>query len=98
VGRFDAEVASKGGSKSAKRLQNHTKGGFVFCCPHRVIYGFHAMLRGESPRDPFTVLYTRLDRNNLPRYLFYDNACKLQSYCMRREPAFFAEVRFLVDR
>jgi hypothetical protein len=51
VGRFDAEVASKGGSKSAKRLQNHTKGGFVFCCPHRVIYGFHEMLRGESPRD-----------------------------------------------
>ncbi|GAQ92000.1 hypothetical protein KFL_009010040 [Klebsormidium nitens] len=98
VGRFDAEVASKGGSKSAKRLQNHTKGGFVFCCPHRVIYGFHAMLRGESPRDPFTVLYTRLDRRNLPRYMFYDNACKLQSYCMRREPAFFADVRFLVDR
>jgi hypothetical protein len=98
VGRFDAEVASKGGSESAKRLQNHTKGGFVFCCPHRVIYGFHAMLRGESPRDPFTVLYTRLDRNNLPRYLFYDNACKLQLYCIRREPAFFAEVRFLVDR
>jgi hypothetical protein len=88
VGSFDAEVASKGGSKSAKRLQNHTKGGFVFCCPHRVIYGFHAMLRGESPRDPFTVLYTRLDRRNLPQYLFYDNACKLQSYCMRREPAF----------
>jgi hypothetical protein len=98
VGKFVAEVASKGGSKSAKRLQNHTKGGFVFCCPHRVIYGFHAMLRGESPRDPFTVLYTRLDRHDLPRYLFYDNACKLQSYCMRREPAFFADVRFLVDR
>jgi hypothetical protein len=98
VGRFDAEVAFKGGSKSAKRLQNHTKGGFVFCCPHRVNYGFHAMLRGESPRDPFTVLYTRLDRQNLPRYMFYDNACKLQSYCMRREPAFFADVRFLVDR
>jgi hypothetical protein len=98
VGSFDAEVASKGGSKSAKRLQNHTKGEFVFCCPHRVIYGFHAMLRGESPRVPFTVLYTRLDRHNLPRYLLYDNACKLQPYSMRREPAFFADVRFLVDR
>jgi hypothetical protein len=98
VGKFDAEVASKGASKFAKRLQNHTKGGFVFCCPHRVIYGFHAMLRGESPRDPFTVPYTRLDRRNLPRYMFYDNACKLQSYCMKREPAFFADVRFLVDR
>ncbi|GAQ93025.1 hypothetical protein KFL_012570010 [Klebsormidium nitens] len=98
VGEFDAEVATLSKSKSAQRLQRHTKGGFVFCCPHRVIYGFHAMLRGESPRDPFAVLYTRLHRHNLPRFVFYDNACKLRAYCMRREPAFFADVRFLVDR
>ncbi|GAQ86505.1 hypothetical protein KFL_002930020 [Klebsormidium nitens] len=98
VGAFDAKIAAESGSKSAKRLQQHTKGGFVFCCPHRVIYGFHVMLRGESPRDPFTVLYTRLHRHHLPRYLIYDNACKLHAYCMRREPAFFADVRFLVDR
>jgi hypothetical protein len=98
VGEYDAEIATKAKLKSAPRLQKHTKGGFVFCCPHRVIYGFHAMLRGESPRDPFTVLYTRLHRHQLPRFLFYDNSCKLRSYCMRREPAFFANVRFLVDR
>ncbi|GAQ86810.1 hypothetical protein KFL_003120160 [Klebsormidium nitens] len=60
VGEFDAEIAAKSSVKSAKRLRQHTKGGFVFCCPHRVIYGWHVMLRGESPRDPFTVLYTRL--------------------------------------
>ncbi|GAQ91154.1 hypothetical protein KFL_007360010, partial [Klebsormidium nitens] len=98
VGEFDAEVATLSKSKSAQRLQKHTKGGFVFCCPHRVIYGFHAMLWGESPRDPFAVLYTRLHRHHLPRFVFYDNACKLRAYCMRREPAFFADVRFLVDR
>ncbi|GAQ89061.1 hypothetical protein KFL_004840010, partial [Klebsormidium nitens] len=98
VGEFDAEIAAKSSVKSAKRMQQHTKGGFVFCCPHRVIYGFHVMLRGESPRDPFTVLYTRVRRRDLPDFLIYDNACKLQAYCMRREPAFFADVRFLVDR
>lgn len=99
VGEFDAKIAlDSGRPKEAKRLQHHTKGGFVFCCPHRVIYGWHVMLRGESPRDPFTVLYTRLHRRHLPRFLVYDNACKLQAYAMRREPAHFADVRFLVDR
>ncbi|GAQ92876.1 hypothetical protein KFL_011770010, partial [Klebsormidium nitens] len=98
VGEFDAKVALESGIKKNKRLQWHTKGGFVFCCGHRVIYGFHVMLRGESPRDPFTVLYTRLNRKNLPLILVHDNACKLRAYAMRREPAFFADVRFLVDR
>ncbi|GAQ93674.1 hypothetical protein KFL_017980010, partial [Klebsormidium nitens] len=98
VAEFDAKVAAAKSEKQGKRLQKHTKGGFVFCCSHRVVYGFHTMLRGESPRDPFAVLYTRLHRHNLPSFLFYDNACKLRSYSMRREPAFFADVRFLVDR
>jgi hypothetical protein len=40
VGEFDVKVAlDSGNRKGAKRLQRHTKGGFVFCCPHRVIYG-----------------------------------------------------------
>jgi hypothetical protein len=69
----------------------------VFCCPHRVIYGFHVMLRGESPRDVFAVLYTRLNREHLPRYLIYDNSCALRNYCMRREPAFFGDVTFTRD-
>jgi hypothetical protein len=52
VGRFDEEVASKGGSKSAKRRQNHTKGGFVFCFPHRVIYGFTRCSGASRPATP----------------------------------------------
>jgi hypothetical protein len=64
----------------------------------RPCHRWHVMLRGESPRDPFTVLYTRLHRRQLPRFLVYDNACKLQAYAMRREPVYFADVRFLVDR
>ncbi|GAQ93340.1 hypothetical protein KFL_014520010 [Klebsormidium nitens] len=46
VGEFDAKVALESGLKKNKRLQRHTKGGFVFSCPHCVICGFHVMLRG----------------------------------------------------
>ncbi|GAQ90813.1 hypothetical protein KFL_006880050 [Klebsormidium nitens] len=87
VGEFDAKVAAAKSEKAGKRLQKHTKGGFVFCCSHRVIYGFHAMLRGESPRDPFAVLYTRLQRHNLPSFLFYDNACKLRAFHFQKTGA-----------
>jgi hypothetical protein len=97
VGEFNDAIAAKSSAKPIKRLQK-TKGGFVYTCSHRVIYGWHVMVRGESPRDPFAVLFTRLHRQNLPDFLIYDNACKLQAYCMRREPGHFADVQFLVDR
>ncbi|GAQ85302.1 hypothetical protein KFL_002280170 [Klebsormidium nitens] len=86
----------KKGSKSKR--PKRTRGGYVFACPHRVIYGFHIMLRGESPRDAFVVLYTRLRREDLPEVLVHDNSCALRNYCFRREPAHFAKVRFVVDR
>jgi hypothetical protein len=89
--------SGKGGKPGGKR-PNKSRGAVVFCCPHRVIYGFHVMLRGESPRDVFAVLYTRLNREHLPKFLVYDNSCSLRNYCMRREPAFFADVTFTVDR
>lgn len=93
----------KGGGKLSKKgvpgkRPNRSRGVFVFCCPHRVIYGSHVMLRGESPRDPFAVLYTRLRREQLPEVVVYDNACALRAYCMRRAPAHFVDVRFVVDR
>ena len=33
-----------------------------------------------------------------PELIVYDNACALQSYCMRRLPFFFANTRFRVDK
>jgi hypothetical protein len=87
-----------GKKRSASKRPNRSRGVFVFCCPHKVIYGFHTMLRGESPRDTFTVLFTRLRREDLPEVLCYDNACALCNYCIRRAPAHFANVRFVVDR
>jgi hypothetical protein len=107
VTEWDAEHVTglvKGAKKllekkgSASKRPNMSRGVFVFCCLHRVICGFHTMLRRESPRDAFTVLYTRLRREDLPKTLMYDNACALRNYCMRRAPAHFANVRFVVDR
>ncbi|GAQ93077.1 hypothetical protein KFL_012860010, partial [Klebsormidium nitens] len=90
------KLSGKKGSKSKR--PKRTRGGYVFACPHRVIYGFHVMLRGESPRDAFAVLYTRLRREDLPNVLVHDNGCALRNYCYRKEPAFFAKIRFVVDR
>jgi hypothetical protein len=108
VGDWDAEHVPglvKGAGKlsgkkgSATKRPNRSRGAFVLCCPHMVIYGFHVMLRGESPRDPFTILYTRLRREDLcGMTIVYDNACALRNYCMRRALAHFAGVRFVVDR
>ncbi|GAQ87753.1 hypothetical protein KFL_003750030 [Klebsormidium nitens] len=103
VGEWDAANVPglvKGGSKSTKKGKrpHRSRGAFLFCCPHRVISGFHFFLRGESPRDAFAVLYTRKDREDLPKFVVYDNACQLRNYCMRREPAFFSDVTFVVDR
>jgi hypothetical protein len=102
VSDWDANVVGlvKGGSKSTKRSKrpHRSRGAFVFCCPHRVISGFHFVLRGESPRDALAVSYTRKDREDLPKYVVYDNACQLRSYSVRLEPAFFSDVTFVVDR
>jgi hypothetical protein len=97
VGLVKAAGKLSGKKGNASKQPNRSRGVFVFCCPHRVIYGFHTMLRGESPRDPFTVL-GRLRRENLPEILVYDNACALRNYCLRRAPGHFAKVRFVVDR
>jgi hypothetical protein len=89
----------KGGKKGgAAKRPNRSRGLFVLCCPHRVIYGFHVMLRGKSPRDPFAVLYTRFRREHLSKMLIFDNACALRNYSIRRAPAHFADVRFVVNR
>ena len=39
---------------------------------------------------PFTFL--------APKIVIYDNACNLQNYCLNRDPLFFKNTLFLVDR
>ncbi|XP_070550589.1 uncharacterized protein [Ptychodera flava] len=50
----------------------------------------------ESPAVAFRILKRRFSK--APRIVIYDNACKLHQYCLNREPAFFKNTMFLVDR
>ncbi|GAQ93648.1 hypothetical protein KFL_017560010, partial [Klebsormidium nitens] len=98
-GKSNTAEARCAGHESAKPSKlPHTRGLYAWCCPHRILYGIHIMLRGESPRDPFTVLYTRFNREELPRVLINDCSCSDQNYCFRREPTFFSNVRFVIDK
>ena len=57
-----------------------------------ICYGFQAMRLRESPNTPFTLQTTA------PTTIVYDNCCNLHNYCLNREPDFFKETKFLVDR
>jgi hypothetical protein len=50
----------------------------------------------EGRRDPFQCLYTHLEQ--APAVIMYDFACQLSEYCRNREPAFFANTRFFIDK
>lgn len=54
------------------------------------------MQTNESPNVPFTIFKTRF--SSAPRIIVYDNSCSLHSYCLNRDPLFFKDTMFLVDR
>ena len=59
-------------------------------------YGFQVMETCESPKHPFQIFRSRFPV--APKIIVYDNACKLHQYCLNREPHFFSETLFTVDR
>ena len=65
-------------------------------CTHSVCYGFHCIPRGEGRNDVFSALITRWAKP--PKRVVYDFACALGPYCMTREPDFFADTLFVIDR
>ncbi|RQM12737.1 hypothetical protein B5M09_011294 [Aphanomyces astaci] len=85
-------------SKTAPSARYKMPGIFHFCCPHGVCLGFTVMLDHESPVHPFSILCQRWQVTDSPRVVIMDNACNLHTYCLRREPYFFRNVWFLVDR
>ena len=78
--------------------KNHwlVPGIFTICCMHGFIIGFFIMWKPESPETAFTWLFTRRKDGNF--IIIYDNACNLMMYCLRREPVFFKNSIFLIDR
>lgn len=79
-------------------LQHHhfTPGMFIVSCIHSVVLGFYAMTEFESVETAFRILLERF--LHPPRYVIYDNACNLESFCMRREPYHFRNTVFWIDR
>ncbi|KAL3871729.1 hypothetical protein ACJMK2_039712 [Sinanodonta woodiana] len=73
-----------------------TPGIFTLSCVHGICYGFQMMEDIESCNLPFTILITRF--MIAPKLVIYDNACNLHNYCLNRDPVFFRETWFLVDR
>ena len=92
---------------AARRL---TAGLLIFTCPHSIVHGFTLLRDAESVRDIFQVLFTRFDNRTsvvqhsplivvyvAPGLVFYDNGCKLHTFCVRREPFFFHSTVFRID-
>ena len=71
-------------------------GIFTIFCPHGICYGFEVMQSCESPMHPFSIFRQRF--RVAPHVIIYDNACKLHQYCLNREPQFFSNTLFAVDR
>lgn len=65
-------------------------------CPHGFYLGFFLMVNPESVETVFTFLYSRCEDGKL--IVVYDNACNLMEFCLNREPYYFKDTIFLVDR
>jgi hypothetical protein len=65
-------------------------------CTHSICYGFHCIPKGEGRNDVFSAMVTRWPK--APKRVVYDFACALGPYCLTREPEFFSETQFLIDK
>ena len=72
-----------------------TWGIFLMFCEHSHCYGFHEIIHAEGRRDAFFVLRNLASK---PKVVIYDFACQLEAYCMARDPFYFKDVVFLIDR
>ena len=82
--------------KKTKGHPSLSPGIFTVYCPHQICYGFSVMRDHESPRVPFNIFCTRFSCP--PKTIVYDNACKLHQFCLNRDPHFFKNTVFVVDR
>lgn len=90
--------AREGCDKNFPVNEKFTSGIMIMTCgcSDRVIYGVCFMDSAESVSMPFDMMMQRF--TIAPQYVFYDNACHLHYYCVSREPAFFWNTTFVVDR
>ncbi len=68
----------------------------ILWCRHNIALGFHVIPVAEGRNDVFSALLCHWEK--APRIVTYDFACDLMQYSMAREPAFFRDTMFLIDR
>ncbi|KAJ7178541.1 hypothetical protein C8R43DRAFT_1117917 [Mycena crocata] len=71
--------------------------GGIMCvwCTHSICYGFHCIPQAEGRNDIFSAIVAHWP--NAPSKVIYNFSCALATYCMMREPYFFANTHFLID-
>lgn len=101
LSRYTADERDMGGcASSCNKYQPSMKKlipgyFFVWCACCRRCTMFSIMRDAESPRTPFDLLYTHMER--APQQFQLDNGCNLHSFALAREPSFFAGMRVLID-
>lgn len=66
------------------------------CAGCNMVLGFSVLNCNESPRALFELIFTRF--KIAPEAIIYDNACNASLYCLKREPEFFENTDFMVDK
>ena len=56
----------------------------------------HVIPFSEGRNDPFSVLRTYMRK--APKVVVYDFACSLEEYCLNRDPVWFRDTLFVIDR
>ena len=82
--------------KKFESFQNMTGGAMIFWCKHRICVGMHIIKKSEGRNDVFSGILTHWE--TAPKVICYDYACQLMEYCITREPEYFKNTRFVVDR
>ncbi|KIK59239.1 hypothetical protein GYMLUDRAFT_169751 [Collybiopsis luxurians FD-317 M1] len=96
-----AEVNKEGSVTCQKYYDEYSQkrltGDIMACwCSHSICYGFHCIPIAEGQNDVFLALVTQWPK--APDQVVYDFACALGPYCWTREPDYFADTQFVIDR
>ncbi|ORY41974.1 hypothetical protein BCR33DRAFT_698914 [Rhizoclosmatium globosum] len=97
----EQEVIKPTGDGCTKHFADYAISGLtggcqVLCCSHRFFYGFHFFDSFEGRNDMFSAIYTRFP--TAPEVVVHDFACALGDYCLSREPQYFENTLFVVDK
>ena len=92
----ERELVGIGDCKKIPNSTQHHSTLFVGVCPHGIGIIACPMSYAESPRFLFSLLLEYWEKP--PKTIIYDNACHGHEFCLNREPSFFKDTHFLIDK